>query len=416
MTNRFPPRGRTREEVLAELEAAKAEDVDWRGGRIGLYTHFGGDDVLEIAQDASRMYFSENALGGSAFPSLARLENDVIAWTLGLLNGGDDAAGSMTSGGTESILMGIKTARDWARDAHPGVDRPVVVAPWSAHPAFDKAAHYLGVEVRRVPLGDDFRADADRMAAAIDDRTVMLVASAPQFAHGVIDPVADVAELARNGNLWLHVDACVGGFIAPFARELGRPVPPFDFSVPGVASMSADLHKYGFTAKGASAFLLADRTHRRHQVFEFDQWPRGRYASPTVPGSRPGGPVAAAWAVLSYLGRDGYLRIAGELLDAVDRLKAGIAAIDGLRIVGDPPLTILSYTSEDHDVLAVAAAMTNRGWFVTPSADPPAVHMGMLTMTHVPVVDRYLADLARSVEEARSGAVEAAERAVTYGG
>ena len=415
MTNRFPPRGRTREEVLADLEAAKAEDVDWRGGRIGLYTHFGGDDVLEIAQDASRMYFSENALGGSAFPSLARLENDVIAWTLGLLNGGDDAAGSMTSGGTESILMGVKTARDWARDAHPGVDRPVVVAPWSAHPAFDKAAHYLGVEVRRVPLGDDFRADAGRMAAAIDDRTVMLVASTPQFAHGVNDPVADVAELARNGNLWLHVDACVGGFIAPFARELGRPVPPFDFSVPGVASMSADLHKYGFTAKGASAFLLADRTHRRHQVFEFDQWPRGRYASPTVPGSRPGGPVAAAWAVLSYLGRDGYLRIAGELLDAVDRLKAGIAAIDGLRIVGDPPLTILSYTSEDHDVLAVAAAMTNRGWFVTPSADPPAVHMGMLTMTHVPV-DRYLADLARSVEEARSGAVEAAERAVTYGG
>lgn len=416
MTNRFPPRGRTREEVLAELAAAKDGDVDWRGGRIGLYTHFGGDDVLEIAQDAARMYFSENALGGSAFPSLARLENDVIAWTLGLLNGGDDAAGSMTSGGTESILMGVKTARDWARDAHPGVERPVVVAPRSAHPAFDKAAHYLGVEVRRVPLGGDFRADAGRMAAAIDDRTVMLVASAPQFAHGVVDPVSDVAELARNGNLWLHVDACVGGFIAPFARELGRPVPPFDFSVPGVASMSADLHKYGFTAKGASAFLLADRANRRYQVFEFDDWPRGRYASPTVPGSRPGGPVAAAWAVLSYLGRDGYLRIAGELLDAVDRLKAGIAAIDGLKIVGDPPLTILSYTSEDHDVLAVAEAMTRRGWFVTPSADPPAVHMGMLTMTHVPVVDRYLSDLARSVEEARSGAVKAAERAVTYGG
>ena len=180
--------------------------------------------------------------------------------------------------------------------------------------------------------------------------------------------------------------------------------------------MSADLHKYGFTAKGASTFLLADRAHREYQVFEFDEWPRGRYASPTIPGSRPGGPIAAAWAVLSYLGRDGYLRIAGEILDAVDRLKAGIAAIDGLKIVGDPPLTIFSYASEDYDILAVAEAMTNRGWFVTPSADPRAIHMGMPTMTHVPVVDRYLSDLARSGEEARSGTVRAVERAITYGG
>ena len=416
MTNRFPPKGRTRDEILAELEAGKDEDVDWRGGRIGLYTHFGGDDVLEIAKDASRMYFSENALGASAFPSLARLENDVIAWTLGLLNGGDDAAGSMTSGGTESILMGVKTARDWARDTHPDVDKPVVVAPYSAHPAFNKAAHYLGIEVKRVPVGDDFRADIGRMAEAIDDRTIMLVASAPQFAHGVIDPISDIAELAQGRNLWLHVDACVGGFIAPFARKLGRLVPPFDFTVPGVMSMSADLHKYGFTAKGASTFLLSNQAHRKYQVFEFDEWSRGHYASPTIPGSRPGGPIAAAWAVLSYLGWDGYLRIAGELLDAIDRLKAGITAIDGLTIIGDPPLTILSYTSENCDIRAVAEAMTNRGWFVTRSADPRAIHMGMLTMTHVPVVDQYLSDLTRSVEEAKSGTIEITEQAITYGG
>ena len=361
MTNRFPPKGRTRDDVLDELEAGKVNDVDWRGGRIGLYTHFGGDDVLEIAKDASRMYFSENALGPSAFPSLARFENDVIAWTLGLLNADDDASGSMTSGGTESIMMAVKTARDWSRENRPVSGTPQVVAPYSAHPAFNKAAHYLGLDVKRVPVGPDHRANAERMADAIEDRTIMLVGSAPQFAHGVIDPISDLAQLALEHHLWLHVDACVGGFIAPFARALGRPIPPFDFSVPGVSSMSADLHKYGFTAKGASTFLLSDQSHRKYQVFEFDEWSRGHYSSPTIPGTRPGGPIAAAWAVLNYLGWDGYVRIAGELFEAVDQLKDGICAIDGLSIVGDPPLTLLTYTSEDYDIFAVAEAMAQRG-------------------------------------------------------
>lgn len=416
MTNRFPPKGRTRDDVLDELEAQKVNDVDWRGGRIGLYTHFGGDDVLEIAKDASRMYFSENALGPSAFPSLARFETDVIAWTLGLLNADDDASGSMTSGGTESIMMAVKTARDWSRDNRPVSGIPQVVAPYSAHPAFNKAAHYLGLEVKRVPVGPDYRANVDRMADAIDDRTIMLVGSAPQFAHGVIDPISDLAQLAQQNDLWLHVDACVGGFIAPFARALGRPVPPFDFSVPGVSSMSADLHKYGFTAKGASTFLLSDQAHRIYQVFEFDDWSRGHYSSPTIPGTRPGGPIAAAWAVLNYLGWDGYVRIAGELFDAIDRIKEGISEIDGLSIVGDPPLTILSYTSEDYDIFAVAEAMTRRGWFITRSADPRAIHMGMLTLIHVPVVDQYLSDLRDSVEDAKTGTVEITDEAITYGG
>jgi glutamate/tyrosine decarboxylase-like PLP-dependent enzyme len=340
----------------------------------------------------------------------------VISWTLGLLNGGDSATGSMTSGGTESILMAVKTARDWARQHHPNVKRPVVVAPFSAHPAFNKAAHYLGMEVRRVPIGDDFRADMKSIGDSVDERTVMLVGSAPQFAHGVFDPISDLAELAQERNLWLHIDACVGGFIAPFARELGQPIPDFDFTIPGVTSMSADLHKYGFTAKGASTFLLCKDSLRKYQIFEFDEWSRGHYASPTVPGTRPGGPIAAAWAVLNYLGRDGYLRIAAELFDAIDRLKKGIRSIDGLSIIADPPLTILSYTSSNYDIFAVAKAMTQRGWFVTRSAEPRAIHMGMLTMTHIPIVDQYLTDLAESVDQAKSGKVKAYDEAITYGG
>ena len=267
-----------------------------------------------------------------------------------------------------------------------------------------------------MPIGDDFRADMKSIGDSVDERTVMLVGSAPQFAHGVFDPISDLAELAQERNLWLHIDACVGGFIAPFARELGQPIPDFDFTIPGVTSMSADLHKYGFTAKGASTFLLCKDSLRKYQIFEFDEWSRGHYASPTVPGTRPGGPIAAAWAVLNYLGRDGYLRIAAELFDAIDRLKKGIRSINGLSIIADPPLTILSYTSSNYDIFAVAKAMTQRGWFVTRSAEPRAIHMGMLTMTHIPIVDQYLTDLAESVDQAKSGKVKAYDEAITYGG
>ena len=421
MSNRFPSHSTPRDALFRELEAAREGDVDWRGGRAGLYTHFGGEDVLEVAKDASRLFFSENALGPSAFPSLKRFEDDVVSWTLGLLNAGDQGCGSMTSGGTESIFMAVKTARDHARAHRPEVEEPVVVAPYSAHPAFNKAGHFLDVRIRRVPIGSDFRADVGVMAEAIDESTIMLVGSAPQFAHGVVDPIEDLAALAREHGLWLHVDACVGGFIAPFVRKLGYPIPDFDFSVEGVTSMSADLHKYGFTPKGASTVLFNDESLRRHQLFEFDEWSRGHYTSPTFAGTRPGGPIAGAWAVLRYLGEDGFVRIAGEIMGAVERLKAGIRAIDGLDVLVEPMLPIMGYAARDAagdalDIHAVAQAMTERGWFVTRAAEPPAVHLGMLTLTHVPVVDEYLGDLEAAVERVRSGLVRATDERITYGG
>jgi len=404
------------------LEAAREGDVDWRGGRLGFYTHFGGEDVLEVAKDASRLYFSENALGPSAFPSLERFEDDVVSWTLGLLNAGDRACGSMTSGGTESIFMAVKTARDHARALRPEVKAPVVVAPYSAHPAFNKAGHFLDVRIHRVPIRDDFRADVGAMGEALDENTIMLVGSAPQFAHGVIDPIEDLAALAREHGLWLHVDACVGGFIAPFVRKLGYPIADFDFSVDGVTSMSADLHKYGFAPKGASTVLFNDESLRRHQQFEFDEWSRGRYASPTFAGTRPGGPIAGAWAVLRYLGEDGFVRIAGEIMGAVERLTAGIRAIDGLDVLVEPVLPIMGYASNRDDagsgpdIYAVAQAMVERGWFVTRAVEPPAVHLGMLTLTHVPVVGDYLRDLQAAVADACSGTVRPLNDEITYGG
>jgi len=412
----FPEHGLPPTEVFAEMEAARRDDVDWRRGRLGLYVHYAGDDVLAVAKEAYQRFFSENALGPKAFPSLKKFEDDIVAWSADLLHAPNAATGVVTSGGTESIFLALKTARDWARTERPEIVAPEIVAPISAHPAFDKAAHYLCLTVRRVALAGDYRADVAAMTAAITSNTIALVGSAPTFPHGVIDPIPDLAALATARGLWLHVDACVGGFLAPFAARVGYPIPPFDFAVQGVRSMSADLHKYGFTAKGASVLLLADAALRRHLVFEFDNWPRGKYAVPTFAGTRPGGAIAAAWAVLRYLGVDGYMRLAREIMGARDRLTAGINAIEGLAVVGAPDLAVIGYTSRDVDTFAVAEELTRRGWFVSTMSEPPGIHLGMPTMAHVPHVDTYLNDLRAAVDVVRTGKIAARSREVSYGG
>jgi glutamate/tyrosine decarboxylase-like PLP-dependent enzyme len=233
----FPENSTASADVFAEMESARRNDVDWRHGRVGLYVHFGGDDVLEVAKEASRRFFSENALGPKAFPSLKKFEDEIVAWTADLLHGGSNATGVVSSGGTESIFLAVKTARDHARAERPSIKEPEIVLPFSAHPAFDKAAHYLCMKVTRVPLRADYRADVAALRAAITPNTIMIVGSAPTFPHGVIDPIEDIAALAREHKLWMHVDACVGGFLAPFARRIGYPIPPFDFEVDGVRSM-----------------------------------------------------------------------------------------------------------------------------------------------------------------------------------
>lgn len=413
----FPEQGLAPSALFVQMEEARRTDVDWKRGRLGLYVHYAGEDVLAVAKEAYMRFFSENALGPKAFPSLKRFEDDVVAWTASILQGGSDTSGVVTSGGTESIFLAMKTARDWARAERPAIAGvPEVVAPISAHPAFDKSAHYLGLRVRRVPLRDDFRADVDAMARAVSPATIMVVGSAPAFPHGVIDPIPPLAALARERGLWMHVDACVGGFLAPFARRIGYPIPPFDLSVEGVSSMSADLHKYGFTAKGASVMLLADAAMRRHLVFEFDGWPRGRYASPTFAGTRPGGAIAAAWAVMRYLGVEGYSRLARAIMGARDRLVAGIEAIEGLHVVGRPDLSVFGFSGRGLDMFAVAEQMTARGWFVSTMSEPPGIHLGMPTMAHVDHVDEYLADLAAAVAAVRAGGLSTTRRDVSYGG
>ena len=408
----LPKAGTKWPELDTRMNAAKAQDVDWRLGRIGVYIHFGGEDVLEVAKHAYLKFFSENGLGPKAFPSLARFEREVIAMTLGLMHGSVDARGAMTTGGTESIFLAVKSARDWARVEKPHVKEPEILAPLTAHPAFNKAAYFYGMKVRRIPVAADFAADAAALEAAIGPDTIMLVGSAPAYPHGVMDPIAAIASAADRKQVWMHVDACVGGFIAPFARMLGEPVAAFDFAVPGVRSISADLHKYGYAAKGASTILYRDAESFAWQAYEFDEWPRGKYSTETLVGTRAGGAIAAAWAVMNYLGEEGYCRITSRILAIRRVLEAGVREL-GLTVWGDPKLSILAYGSRRHDMGALADALSSRGWFVGRLAEPPGIHL-MLNLTHEPVIDEYLADLKWALEQAGAAGSEQSIGDATY--
>lgn len=401
----FPAQGRARPEVFAALAEMKAVDADWRGGRVPLFVFGATSDVAEVGRDAFMAYFTENALGAKrAFSSLKRMEEEVVAMTLDLFHAPLEASGHMTSGGTESIVLAVKASRDWAR-LHRGdrVHRGNLVLPITAHPAFDKAAALMDLTVRRVPVGRDLRADPQAMAGAIDADTILIIGSVPCFPYGVVDPIAELSKLAQDRGVWLHVDACVGGYFAPFARDLGRPIPDFDFTLPGVASLSADLHKFGFCPKPASTLLFRSPGHTAGAGFDLDVWPNGRFATATLVGTRPGGGVAGAWAVLTYLGRAGYVALAQRLLAMRDAYVAGIGAIPGMRVFGQPELSILAFGAAERDMVEVAAGMERRGWVPGLVRQPPGLHL-MMSLLHEPVRERYLADLAEATAAARQNA------------
>lgn len=308
----------------------------------------------------------------------------------------------------------LTPAPDWVRDHHPQVTAPEVVVSSTAHPAFNKSAHFLGLTVVRVPeRPEDFRADVTAMSTAINENTIMLAGSAPHYYQGVIDPIPALGELALAHDLWLHVDGCMGGIIAPFVRKLGFPVPDYDFRVPGVTSMSADLHKYGSAPKGVSVILYRDAALQKYQGFVWED-EYEVYSTPTFAASQPGGSVAAAWAVLKYMGEPGFLDIAERTMCAKRTIVDGINAIPELELWGKPKLSLLGFGSRSLDIMAVADAMDDRGWFSTRLGKPPSIHC-RLTPAHEPVAAQYVEDLAASVEEVRKGRVATGESKITYG-
>lgn len=394
----FPEAGSAWPELRERMVDMKRRDWDPYSGRLPLHSYFAGAQVQHIAQEAFMMFAHQNHLAPNTFPSLGCMESDVVAMIRDLLHGSSRATGSMTSGGSESIILALKAARDRAR-ATRGIEHCGelnIVIPASAHPAFDKGAHLLGLRVVRVALDDQLRCSVSAMAEAIDEQTIMLAGSMPSLPFGSVDPIDRIARLAMQRGVWCHVDACIGGMVAPFAAELGYEVPAFDFSVPGVTSISTDLHKFGYAMKGASLLLYADECDFRYQPMEFRDWPKGLYRTPTLLGSRSGGAVAAAWAVLRHLGRSGYRDVTRRLMVLRDAYLAGFAELDELNVLGSPPLSVLAVGSTTLDVFALAARMRERGWHMSLVAEPLAFQQ-TLSLVHEPVRETYFRDLRDAV-------------------
>lgn len=384
------------------MRALSGSDADWRGAKTWSLVFYAGDELYQLQKAAYTMFISENALNPAAFPSLKRFEAEVLAMASDLFHGksGDaDAVGSMTSGGTESLLMAVKTARDLARAQRPEVTAPEMVMPVTAHPALLKAAHYFDVRPVRTPVRADCRADLDAFREAVGRNTILAVGSAPQYPHGVVDPIEEMSEIARAQDIPFHVDACLGGYLLPWVKLLGRDIPPFDFELPGVTSISADLHKYGFAAKGASTIFYRNRDLRMHQFFAVTDWPGGMYGSPTMTGTRPGGAIAAAWAVMKHLGKEGYTRLAAETMRITDTLVSGISSIDQLEVISDPEMSVFAFMSHEIDVMALATAMYKRGWRLDRQQLPDSLHM-MVTPNHAKIIDPFIADLSECVAAA----------------
>lgn len=406
---KIPALGMSKQAVADALDQMKKDDLAWRSGRAFAYVYDGGREVEEVGKQAYMAFLTENGLDPTVFPSLLRLENDLVAMARAHLGGDDEVVGNFTSGGTESIMLAVKTARDASIARRPALASEVceVVLPTTAHAAFFKSAHYLGVKAVPIPVGDDYRADVAAMRAAINDRTILLVGSASSYAHGTVDPIGALSELALEKKLLLHVDGCIGGFLLPYFKKLGASVPDFDFRLPGVTSMSMDWHKYALCPKGASVVLYRNKDLRRHQIYACSSWAGYTMVNNTIQSSKSGGPMAAAWAVLHHVGEEGYLRFARGLLDARDRILAGLAAIADLRVLGSPEMSLIAFTARDPSklsVFALADAMKARGWYVQPQLafqnSPANLHLS-LQPSNLPWTEPFLADLAAAVNDTR---------------
>ncbi|GAB4513173.1 MAG: pyridoxal-dependent decarboxylase [Haliangiales bacterium] len=416
---RLPSAGHDRAALLAEMATLQERERDrWRDGFVSGAVYHGDREHIEFLNQVYALHSQANPLHADLWPSVVKYEAEIVAMTADMLGGahveGGGVCGAVSSGGTESIMLAMKTYRDHAR-AERGIRRPEMVVPVTAHAAFDKAAQYFGIRQVKVPIGPDYTADVDAVRRAIGRNTAVVVGSAPSFPHGTIDPIAELSELARQRGVGFHTDACLGGFVLPWARRLGYQVPPFDFALPGVTSISADTHKYGYAAKGTSVVLYRDPALRRYQWYTATDWPGGLYLSPTFAGSRPGALSAACWAALMSMGEEGYLDASARILATAADIKAGIHAIDGLTVLGDP-LWVIAFASDTLDIYRVMEQMSHRQWNLNGLHRPSCVHL-CVTLRHTQpgVAERFLADLAAAVAHVREHPDEHGGMAPVYG-
>lgn len=420
--DRIPEVGRDRAHVLAEIaDMAAAEDAMGDRGRVSGSLYSGDHDHYRYLGEAFSLFSHANVLQRDMYPSATKFEGEIIAMALELLHGDPSAGacGVLTSGGSESLVTALYSYRE--AGAARGVERPNVVMPVTAHVALDKGAHWLGVEVRHVPLGPDYRADVAAAEASIDDQTVAVIGSAGNYPHGLVDPIAELADLAARHGVGMHVDGCLGGFLLPWVEQLGYDVPAWDFRVPGVTSISADTHKYAYALKGTSTLLYRDHELRRHQYFTSVRWPGGLYLSPGLAGSRSGGLLAATWAALVTTGREGYLSAAADIMRAAEVIRSGVAAIPELEVIGDPTFLVAfkaaeTGTAEPIDVYLVNDALKAAGWRLNALQLPAALHFCVTRPNTAPgVPEAFVADLASAVDYAKGNRGTPAVSGAMYG-
>ncbi|KAM0881897.1 hypothetical protein ACQ4PT_032654 [Festuca glaucescens] len=393
--------------VIDDLQVLKDKDVKWQGKCSGTVYIAGSqsDGHFALINRAYSMFSHTNPLHQDVFKSVAQLEAEVVAMTAVLLGSKEKASGgqicgNMTSGGTESILLAVKTSRDYMQSKK-GITKPEMIIAESAHSAYDKAAQYFNIKVRRVPVNKEFLADVKGFRRCINGSTIMMVGSAPGFPHGLIDPIEELGELASQYGICLHVDLCLGGFVLPFARKLGYPIPPFDFSVKGVTSISTDVHKYGLAPKGTSTVLYRNHEIRKHQFVAVTEWTGGLYVSPTMAGSRPGGLIAGAWAAMMSLGLNGYLESTGQIMEVSKKIQKGIDDIPGLFVIGKPDMTVVAFGSDVVDIFEVNDIMSSKGWHLNALQRPDSLHI-CVTLQHTAIYVEFLQDLKNSVDTVKA--------------
>jgi glutamate/tyrosine decarboxylase-like PLP-dependent enzyme len=422
---RFPEKGRSRCEVLGELRAmAEREDVFWKTGRCSGTMYSGDADHYAFLNEAFSLYSHVNILQRDMCPSATRFEGEIVAMALDLMHAdavgqhhaAEKPCGSVTSGGTESIITALLAYRDHAR-AERGIAEPQIIVPVTAHPAFDKGAHLFGIEVIHAPIDPvTTLVDVQFVRAHVNARTIALVGSAGNYPYGTIDPIEELSSVALEKGIFLHVDACLGGFILPWGQELGFDIPVFDFRVSGVTTISADTHKYGYGLKGTSALLYRSESLRRYQYFLAMDWPGGRYASPGLAGSRSGGLLAATWASMVSLGRRGYLEHAKAIFETAFAMQASVRKHPELRILGRPTFCF-SFTADPFDVYHVNDYMRTKGWRFNGQQYPNAIHLCVTRpQTQPGVAQSFDADLAEAVAYAKNQGDSTPKSAAAYGG
>lgn len=392
----FPIKGRDKTALLEDLKSFKNSDLAWKKGRAFSYIYYADPQITALLSKAYEIYFSENALNPTAFPSLRKMEIETVAMCKSLFNASPDAAGVMTSGGTESILMAVKAAKNFAQKK--GITKGQMIMPITAHPAFNKACDYFDVEPVIVPVGNDFRAIPSVIEQHITKQTILIVNSAPSYPQGVVDPIEETGKIAIKHQIPFHVDACVGGFVLPFVKN--PRFSPWDLSVPGVTSISADIHKYGFASKGSSVIIYNDPELRKAQFYVYTDWPGGIYASPSILGTRPGGAIAVAWTVLNMLGREGYEQQVELMLETAHAFQKFLTSFDGIKVFGNPDMCIFSIGSDLFDIYELGDEMHALGWMMDRQQNPSAIHLS-ISPIHAQIFEEFKSDFEKAYKRAR---------------